>query len=138
MLQNFLKHNVSESAVLLCERGVTAAGELQISDCSHFFPHPTQSYTAVGELQISDCSHPPIVSRPYKHLILNSTSGPPMVCMECLRGTENPPPPRIRTWTEMQLSKGWNCTAVRPPPLRCEVELGCSDCSWTPPPKLQS
>ena len=38
-------------------------------------------------------------------------------------------PLRIRSWTEVQLSEGWNCTAVGPPPQDVKLNLA-------PPPTL--
>ena len=41
--------------------------------------------------------------------------------------------PRIRTWTEMQLSEGWNCTAVKPPQ---DVKLDWATVTAVWPPKV--
>ena len=71
----------------------TAVGELQYLDCSYSPHHQDQSWSTVGELQYLDCSHsphsvPPVAYRSYNLLILSSTSGQPVFCTECLRGTE--------------------------------------------------
>ena len=57
----------------------------------------------------------------YNLLILNSTSGQPMLCTECLRGQKD-------------LGGGGVLTAV----IAVQLHLDCNDCSWTPLPKIKS
>ena len=81
---------------------------------------------------MAKCTHVvQLIQRSFPWDFVTCTSCQPVLRTECPRGTEIPP--RIRSWTEVQLSEGWNCTAVNPPPPPgCEVALACSDCSRTP------